>query len=208
MSGQALEGAAAEPGARHKARSDTLVSGPPHSAHERPLRADRHGGYNRISVALHWLAALAMIVLTFLVGIEAIETHVRLGMIVAPLLVLHAIRRLLRGFPRPADEPALASLLARLTMIALLIAVPVLAMTGLALPAARGVPYTLFGAALPALPWSGDRALAALLGWVHLAAAATAFLALIAHLLVALSYSLRGLRSVIARIGTPVDRGR
>lgn len=87
---------------------------------------DRWFGYNGLSLALHWLTALAVIVLAVLPN----PMHAAIGIWLALPLAWRAVRRFVRGFPRVADQPALFNLAFRLAMIALAAAIVVLAVSG------------------------------------------------------------------------------
>lgn len=190
-----------------RARSKNNVSGPPHSAHKAPFKADRFGGYSAASITLHWLVAIAVGGLIVTSAMQALATHVSVGLLLAPLLLFHAARRLVRGFPRAPDEPAWLALIGRLAMIALLIATLTLTLTGIALPAVDAGAYSLPGMTFPSPPWPGEPVWAARLGAMHAMAATVLFAALAIHLVLAVSYGLRGLTAVALRMRHPVDNG-
>jgi len=191
-----------------RARSRDNISGPPHSAHDNPFAADSFGGYSTTSIVLHWLMALAMGVLIIAIAVGALELHVLLGLLASPVLLAYAVRRLLRGFARAPDEPVWLALVARLSMIALLLSIVALAISGIALPAVDTGAYALPGITFPDPAWPGDPVWAGRLEAIHATAAVVLFAALALHLVLVLSYSVRGLTSIALRMRHPVDGGR
>ncbi|MBO6636745.1 MAG: hypothetical protein JJ920_01590 [Roseitalea sp.] len=190
-----------------RAAPDERPSGPPHSAGKRLVPADSHGGYAPLSIALHWLSVLfaAALVLTAWSGRP--DLHALAGLVAAPFLLVHALRRLVRGFPRAPDEPAILSLAARLAIIAMLLAMIAIALSGLTIIAASDGFARLFGAEF-VLPWPPTPALAAMVQSVH-GAAAQAFIAAAGlHVLAALGYGARHMQAVTVRIIRPVRTGR
>lgn len=190
-----------------RAEPEERPSGPPHSAAKRPVPGDRLGGYAPFSVALHWLSVLfaAMLVLTAWLGRP--ELHSLAGLVATPFLLVHALRRLARGFPRAPDEPAILSFVARLAIIAMLLAMLVIVLSGLSILLSSD---RIAGLAGPdfMLSWPPSPALTAMAQSVH-GAAAQAFIAAAGlHLLAALGYGARRMHAVTIRIVRPVSGGR
>ncbi|MEQ8401265.1 MAG: cytochrome b/b6 domain-containing protein [Roseitalea porphyridii] len=183
-------------------------SGPPHSAERRPLPADRFGGYSPLSIGLHWLGFLLIAALAATFWLERLDLHLLVGIIAAPVLLVHAVRRFARGFPRAPDEPAPAALIARLAIVVMLVAMIMLALTGLAMPLAAGLPATVLGVALPVPPWPPQPAIAATAASVHAGAAIALAGGLGVHLLAAVGYGARGMHAVTGRVVRPVRHGR
>ena len=183
-------------------------SGPPHSEEPHPLPADRFGGYNAFSLALHWLSAamIAMLLAALVAGRG--ELHASLTILAAPIVLFGATWRLLRGFARPADLPAALCLMARLLALAMLIASIALALSGLAMPLAGDGALTLFGQRLLTAPWPADAELAARLGRLHGAAGAMLVAGAAVHLVLAGAHAALGLHAINRRPFTPVRGGR
>lgn len=197
---------AADETAAHTAPEER-PSGPPHSAAKRPLPDDRFGGYAPLSIALHWLSVLFTAMLLVTAWLGRLELHALAGFVAAPFLLVHTLRRLLRGFPRAPDEPAILSFVARLAIIAMLLAMLALAASGLAIVLATDRFGALFGAGI-VLPWSPAPVLAAIAQTVHAGAAQLFVIAAALHLLAAIGYGARRMHGVTARIIRPVRAGR
>ena len=111
--------------------------------------------YSGVSIVLHWLTAflvIAIFALALAPGLVkgSIALHNTLGVLLLVLVPLRAAWRALEGGTiNHADEPRFMRLLAKSVhgaLYLLLVTVPVL---GLMYVDAKGVPFTLFGAALP-----------------------------------------------------------
>ena len=178
-----------------------------HSTLDAVPAADRHGGYNLFSIVLHWFSAVLAASLLVSSAAEWPIVHATIGLIAAPIFLLHLIWRCARGFPRPADEPLILSFVVRLTTITLLIALVVLAATGLGYAISSGFFQTAFGMGPVALPWSIPAAVAARLTNVHGMAATITQGALVLHVVFAGIHALRGQRAINRRIVVPVRRG-
>ena len=79
---------------------------------------DRLGGYNRISIALHVLMILAAFALGVTAYAGSADWQMLVAWIATPILLGGVIWRLGRGFARTIDGSTLFGLLARLTVIA------------------------------------------------------------------------------------------
>lgn len=182
-------------------------SGPPHSAAKQPLPADRFGGYGSLSVVLHWLSVLFAATLLLTAWLDRPDLHGLAGLVATPFLLAHTLRRLKRGFPRAPDEPAILSFAARLAIIAMLLAMLVIVLTGLGIVLASDRIAGLTGADI-ALPWApAPELVAAAFAW-HGAATQLFLAAAGLHLLAALGYGARRMHAVTIRIVRPVPGGR
>lgn len=183
-------------------------SGPPHSAERRPLPADRFGGYTALSITLHWLTLVVIAILVAAWFVDRPDLHLVAGIVAAPVLLVHAVRRFARGFPRAPDEPAATALIARLAILFMLAAMIVLALSGLAMPLAAGLPATVLGIALPVLPWPANPAIANVAATLHAGAAIALAGGIGVHLLAAIGYGARGMHAVTARVVRAIPAGR
>lgn len=142
-------------------------------------RADDVIGYGAAAKALHWLAALCVIMAwligTFIddfpksLGGAAIFTHMSLGLTVLALLFVRLGWRL--GNPPPPFAASVfspwserAATLVHWLLYALMLALPV---SGIVLQFARGQAVPLFGLFEIASPWARDRALSRSVLEVH-----------------------------------------
>lgn len=198
---------AIETGEEKAAAHAERPSGPPHSAERRPLSADRFGGYSLLSIGLHWLGFLLIAAMAATFWLERLDLHLLVGIIAGPVLLVHAVRRFARGFPRAPDEPAATALIARLAILVMLAAMIVLALTGLAMPLADGLPATVLGVALPVPPWPPQPAIAEVARALHAGAAIALAGGLGVHLLAAVGYGARGMHAVTGRVVRPVRHG-
>lgn len=165
---------------------------------------DPYTGYAFFSIALHWLTAIAVIVLY--VTHEADDFHVALGLVVSPLFLFRIVWRLGRGYPRVANQPALMNFLARLVQISFLLCILAVTVTGLLLPGMEGEPYPFFGGLSFGLSGSGD--MADFAEEVH-EVAGNAFIPLvILHVAGALKHHFYDRDAVLMRMLKPVPRGK
>jgi len=191
-----------------KAGPEERPSGPPHSAAKRPLPADRLGGYAPLSVALHWLSVLFAATLVLTAWLGRPDLHGLAGLVASPFLLFHALRRLARGFPRAPDEPAIVSFVARLAIIAMLLSMLVIVLSGLTIHLSSSDGTAGLAGSDIGLPWLSIPALAAVAQSAH-GIAAQAFIAAAGlHLLAALGYGARRMHTVTIRIVRPVAGGR
>ncbi|MGU9978492.1 cytochrome b [Phreatobacter sp. HK31-P] len=145
--------------------------------------------YDGITIALHWLMAI-LVIATYALGLLreelprgeprtlALMLHTSIGLTVIAGTVL---RMIWRGFRKPIPEapgPAGLALAAKLTHIALYVAVLAVPVLGVAAMWAKGRGIPVFGLTELASPWAADRALGKSLDKLHEAGA---------HLLVVLA---------------------
>lgn len=145
--------------------------------------------YDGITIALHWLMAI-LVIATYALGLLreelprgeprtlALMLHTSIGLTVIAGTVL---RMIWRGFRKPIPEapgPAGFALAAKLTHIALYVAVLAVPVLGVAAMWAKGRGIPVFGLTELASPWAADRALGKSLDKLHEAGA---------HLLVVLA---------------------
>lgn len=128
---------------------------------------DPAANYSTMSVAAHWLGALAVIILFFTHEGEWLAFHTSLGIVLAVPLIARVIWRWVNGFPRPVDQHPSLNLLSRLVMIGMMLSILVLSLTGLLMPLFEGTPYPLFGIAEWTFPYTGNANLFSLVEQAH-----------------------------------------
>jgi len=170
-----------------------------------PDAPDPANGYTLASVVLHWIGALAVIA-----GIVSLWTayHVSVGLCIALILIVRVIVRFHAGFPRVGDWPIALSLVSRLSMITLLLAMMALAISGPLMPMAGGTPYQVFGFQIGTVSWDGNGPLLSFLDTVHTIAAWALYGALALHLLFALRALNDRSDGVLRRIMRPLSKAR
>jgi cytochrome b561 len=119
--------------------------------------------YNRTSIALHWISAIAIVAL-FVThegerGSATTAFHVGVGALIGPILVWRILRRMRLGTAQKPQQAEAFNLLAHIVLWAMLAAILLLAITGYLLPWSLGRPLDVFGWAI-ASPIPG-------LGWLH-----------------------------------------
>ena len=117
--------------------------------------------YNRLSIALHWIAAVSVIALFFTHegprDSLSYQFHVAGGAAIGILLIWRVVRRMRRGFATKPDQHWLFNLASTLVIWGLLIAILVVTLTGYLLPWTIGQPLDIAGliavpSPLPVMP--------------------------------------------------------
>jgi cytochrome b561 len=169
-------------------------------------------GYSRLSIALHWLTAIAVVAL-FLThegerGSAMRNFHVGGGAIIGVFLIWRVWRRLALGFAEKPQQPYALNFLATSVFWGLLGSIVVVVVTGYLLPWSLGRPLEIYGLAiaspLPAMPWLHEA-----VEEVH-DIAGHLFIPLVAlHIAGAVKHALLDEdRSVVQRMALPVEDGR
>lgn len=167
-------------------------------------KPDPFYAYNGLSIVLHWVTVLMIIALAFSAG----GLHLSLGLLFAIVLLWRAVRRWGNGFPRVSDQPLVLNFIERLAKITILVAMIVLALTGVILPLMQATPYTLFGLASWQPPLVFNETGAALLRAVHDFAAWSLYGAIAVHLIAAVKHMVTIKDGIILRIVKPVSGGK
>ncbi len=120
-------------------------------------------GYSRVSIALHWLSAIAVVAL-FLThegerGGAANAFHVGGGALLGPFLLWRFVLRFRNGTAKKPAQAEAFNLFAHIVMWAMLAAIALTVVTGYLLPWSLGRPLDIYGLIIPA-PISR-------VGWLH-----------------------------------------
>jgi cytochrome b561 len=169
---------------------------------------DPFAGYGPTSIVLHWLTAIAVVVLFLTHEREWSAVHLGIGLCAAPVFLFRLYWRMKRGYPRISDQPAIVNLVARLVMLGFLACILTVTVTGLLIPPLEGKPLAFFDLVSLAVPLPENRAWAGMLEEVH-DLAGHAFLPLAAlHILGALAHHFIKKDAVLMRMLRPVRRGK
>ncbi|MEZ5925569.1 MAG: cytochrome b/b6 domain-containing protein [Hyphomicrobiaceae bacterium] len=174
-------------------------------------RAERDG-YSHLSIALHWLAAIAVIAL-FLSheggrGSATYAFHVGGGAILGVLLLWRVAHRLMRGMATEPDQPAALNLLSRLVLWGFLAAMVVAVVSGYVLPWSVGQPIDVFGVISLPPPFAMPHAVHEIAEVAH-KVSGDAFVPLLAlHVLGVLKHAVIDRDGVARRIVKAVPGGR
>lgn len=190
-----------------RARTVDHVSGPPHSAHGKLFAADRHGGYNGVSIVLFWIGVPAIGLLLVATAIEAQRAYLMLNLILSVPMIVYALRRLVRGFPRAPDQSPLLAVTARLATIVMMLALLALGISGPAMVLIGGEQAALFGWATEGAPLPGGQPIATIAARTNQIAIIVLMVTLAIHLLFAVSYAVRGMNTMLLRMRHPVKDG-
>jgi len=124
------------------------------------MKTTNSTGYTRLSIAAHWLGAIAVAAL-FIThegerGSAMMQFHIGGGAIIGLFLLWRVWRRLRAGTaPKPQQHPAL-NLLATTVLYGLLACIVVVCVTGYLLPWSGGRPLDIYGLSIPS-PFAGSR---------------------------------------------------
>jgi len=170
--------------------------------------SDPFAGYGLISVLLHWLTAIAVVTLFLTHEREWSAVHLSIGLIAAPVLLFRLYWRVKRGYPRISDQPAVFNFASRLVMLAFLLCILTVTLTGLLIPPLEGKPLAFFDLFAVTVPLPEDRGWANVLEEIH-DLAGHAFLPLVAlHVLGALAHHFIKRDAVLVRMVRPIRRGK
>lgn len=169
---------------------------------------DPFAGYGLVSIVLHWLTAVAVIVLFLTHEREWAAVHLGIGLAAAPVFLFRLYWRAKRGYPRISDQPAILNLVARLVTLGFLACILTVTITGLLIPPLEGKPLAFFDLVSLTVPLTENRGWAGVLEEVH-DFAGHAFLPLVAlHVLGALAHHFIKKDTVLVRMLRPVRRGK
>lgn len=169
-------------------------------------------GYSRLSIALHWLAAIAVVALFFTHegerGSASQLFHVGGGALLGLLLVWRVVRRPARGFAAKPDQHALLNLASAIVLWGLLAAILVVTITGYMLPWSLGRPLDLFGIiSIPSF-MEGSRDLHELMEEIHDLAGHIIVPLVLLHVLGALKHLVVDRDGIMQRMLKPTPNGR
>lgn len=118
-------------------------------------------GYSKLSITLHWLAAIGIIALFFTHegdrGSAQQIFHVSGGAIIGVFLIWRVLRRPIKGFAQKPDQPNILNIISKLVLWALLAAILVVTLTGYLLPWSIGRTIEIFGLLQIPSPMSASR---------------------------------------------------
>jgi cytochrome b561 len=167
---------------------------------------DPFAGYSAVSIALHWLTAIGVIAL--FATHELDDIHVAIGLIATPVFLVRLVWRFWRGYPRPADQPALLNLLARLVTLAFLVCLAAVTVTGLILPPLEGEALPFFGLGELTLPIPASRSGAEIAEEIHEITGNAFVPLLLLHAAGALKHRFIDKDTVMTRMIKPVNKGK
>lgn len=171
-----------------------------------------NGGYSRLSIAIHWIAAACVIILYFTTegGRESSMRafHIAFGTLVAIPLIWRSFRRMTIGFPEKAEQNPWLNLLSRLVAWGFLVAIVVGSVTGPLLVWSIGHSIDMFGLFSIASPFPRTAWLHELTEGVHSLAGNLIMPLLILHVFGALKHAVIDRDGVWERMVTSVTNGR
>lgn len=171
----------------------------------------RPDGYSLLSIALHWIAAIAVIAL-FIThegerGSAQYAFHVGGGALLGIIIIWRVLRRPLRGFPAKPDQPAILNLVSTVVLWALLAAMLITVVTGYFLPWSLGAPIDIFGITQIPSPMGRSHGLHEAMEEIH-EITGQAILPLVAlHVLGALKHAIIDKDGVMQRMGRAIGGG-
>ncbi|MDZ7823510.1 MAG: hypothetical protein U5K75_05330 [Ahrensia sp.] len=119
-------------------------------------KIDPAANYSKLSLAVHWFSGLGILILVLTQFFGWTSAHTSFGLLLALPLIARVIYRWSSGFPRAHDQHPSISLIERLIIIALLICMFTLALSGLLLPLFQGAAYSIFGLLSWPAPYEGN----------------------------------------------------
>ena len=168
-------------------------------------------GYSRLSIVLHWIAAIAVIALFFTHegdrGSAQYAFHVGGGAILGILIIWRVLRRPFRGFPAKPDQPAILNLISTIVLWALLAAMVITVVTGYFLPWSLGAPIDLFSMAEIPSPMSRSRDLHEAMEEIHEIAGQAILPLVVLHVLGALKHAIIDKDGVMQRMSKAIGGG-
>ncbi len=169
-------------------------------------------GYSVLSIALHWLTALAVIVLFATHegkrGDLAYSIHVGGGAIVGVFLLWRVWHRLARGSTDKPDQGLILNFAATAVIWCFLVLIVVTVMTGYFLPWSLGYPVDMFGIVSVPSPFTSNHQFHEAMEEIH-DLAGHLFIPLLAlHVLGAAKHAFIDKDGVARRMFRPVSNGR
>ncbi len=111
-------------------------------------------GYNRTSIVFHWMTVLAVISLFFTheapIDSAGMAFHIGGGAIIGLFLIWRVVRRVIRGFAKPAEQARGYNIAARIVAWAFLSSLVLVVITGYLLPWSHGHAIDIYGFEIPA----------------------------------------------------------
>lgn len=144
---------------------------------------DPAANYSTLSLMVHWLGAIAVLILFFTHEGDWLTLHVSLGLVLALPLIARVIYRWTKGFPRPHDQHPSLNFLARSVMLLMLISIMLVTITGILMPLFEGSPYPLLDYASWSAPYGGNTFVYGILEEIHDAAGHALIPLFILHIL-------------------------
>ena len=169
-------------------------------------------GYSSLSVALHWIAGVAIIALFFThegdQGLASMTFHVSGGAILGVLLLWRIVRRMSRGFAEKPAQHEVLNLASGFVMWGLMITTLVVVITGYLLPSTLGNPLDIYG--IITIPsFTGRLAdLHVRLEWLHNLAGHAIVPLFLIHIIGSLKHLLIDRDNVMQRIFRPLKDGK
>ena len=135
------------------------------------MPSDNRSGYSRLSILVHWITAIAVIVLFFTHegerGSAEYLIHVSGGAIVGLFLLWRVWHRIRHGMTTKSSQAAIFNFAAQVVMWGFLAAIVVVVVTGYLLPWSIGQPLDIFGLFAIPSPLGADRGLHEFVEEVH-----------------------------------------
>lgn len=123
--------------------------------------ATQSTGYSKLSIALHWLAAIAIVALFFTHegerGSAQQMFHISGGAIIGIFLLWRAFRRPIRGFADKPDQSPILNLISQIVLWGLLVSIVTVSITGYLVPWSGGRALDIFGLFQIPSPFTGSR---------------------------------------------------
>ena len=169
-------------------------------------------GYTKTSIIVHWLAALAIIIL-FLThegdrGSLARVIHVSGGAIAGLFLLWRVWYRLRRGMADKSNQPEIFNIASKIVIGGFLLAIVVVIITGYLLPWSRGSALVIFDVISIPSPMAGNRDFHELIEEIH-EISGQLFVPLLAlHILGAAKHAIIDKDGIAQRMFKSVSRGR
>lgn len=173
--------------------------------------ATSQDGYSRLSIVLHWIAAIAVIALFFTHegdrGSAAYAFHVGGGALLGILLIWRVLRRPFHGFAAKPDQPVLLNLLSTFVLWAMLAAILVAVVTGYFVPWSLGTPIDVFGIMEIPSPIGRSRDLHEAMEEVHEIAGQAILPLVVLHVLGAIKHAVIDKDGVMQRMSRAKNSG-
>lgn len=129
------------------------------------------GGYSRLSIIVHWIAAICVVALFFTHEGNrdslSFAFHVSGGAVIGVFLIWRVLYRTRRGFASKPDQHVLLNLVSKLVLWGLLISILAVTVTGYLLPWSVGQPISFGGLFDIPSPLPRSRPLHELMEQVH-----------------------------------------
>lgn len=128
---------------------------------------DPAANYALTSILFHWLGAIAIIFLFISHEDDFLIAHISIGLLLTIPLIARVIYRWTNGFPRASDQHPALNFIERLVMIAMLVSILIIVISGIFIPLFAGQAYTFFEIVNWTVPYSGNQNIHAFLEEAH-----------------------------------------